>query len=62
MLGKTLNDLTDDQLMKFYTAMKDKSHNFAECVKFGANERGLLKKQQEADAALDPSEGDEIPF
>lgn len=63
MMGKTLADLNDDQLMAFYDAMKDKEHPFAKCVQFAADERGLLKKQKEADAALEPDPAeDDIPF
>lgn len=61
MVGKTLADLDDDGMMKFYEALKDKETKFANCVKQAAEDRGLLK-QAEPDP-LEPSEdSDDIPF
>lgn len=63
MIGKTLGDLTDEQLKAFYTAiMEGKTPNspFGLCVQEGAKEKNLIPPPPD-DAALDP-EGDDIPF
>lgn len=66
MMGKTLADLSDEQLKAFYTAiMEGKTPNspFGLCVQEGAKEKNLIPPppDKSEDADLDPS-GDDIPF
>lgn len=68
MMGKTLKDLDETQLTKYYDAVKEKDNPMANCVKFGFEARGYLKKRQDAEAkaadenkALAPDDTD-VPF
>lgn len=68
MMGKTLKDLDETQLTKYYDAVKEKDNPMANCVKFGFEARGYLKKRQDAEAkaadenkALSPEDSD-VPF
>lgn len=70
MVGKTLADLTEEQLTKLFDAVKESTTAFAGCVRYGFDELGYLKKRQDAEAkqrendkALEPeTEEDDIPF
>lgn len=59
--GKTLKELDDEQMKKLYDSCKDSKTAFGKCVQQAAEDRGLLKQEQEENAALEP-EGDDVPF
>lgn len=64
--GKTLAEVPDADLLKFFSYYNDKEDNgdFAECVYKAVSDRDILpkKKPEPKVPDLDPSEDDDIPF